>query len=340
MSHLASRVTIRDVADAAGVSRQTVSNALIHPERVKSPTLERVRQVIDELGYRPSYAAQSLRSQRTGAVGFELNATGSATHNAVAFPFLLALSERAVAHRSHIVTFGTDSARPMLDGYEDMVGSQLVDAFVLADTHDGDPRPAFLDAAEIPYAAFGRFWGRPELTSWADVDGSHGTWLATQHCIDGGYASVGFLGWPTGSFVGDERRRGWQDALDQAPGVDGPVATSIQDLDCARVAAEELIDRVGPGGAIVCASDLLALGVERAVTARGLHAGRDIGICGFDDSAIAEIAGLTSVTQPLVEIADHLLAVVHSRLAGGPVPREGSLFRPGLTVRTSTSGPS
>lgn len=340
MAQAASRVTIREVADAAGVSRQTVSNTLIHPERVKPPTLERVRKVIEELGYRPSNAAQSLRSQRTGAVGFELNATESATRNAVAFPFVLALSERAVTHGSHIVTFGTGGARPMLSGYEDMVRSQLVDAFILADTHDGDPRLAFLDKARIPYAAFGRLWGRPELTSWADVDGAHGARLATEHCLDAGYSTVGFLGWPDGSAVGDDRRNGWEWAMEHAHHPRGPRATSVQDLAAARVAAQDLLDAVGRGGAIVCASDLLALGVERAAIARGWTPGPDLGICGFDNSAIAEIAGLSSIAQPLHEIADHLLAIVHSRLGGAPPPPSGALFRPVLASRASTAGPA
>lgn len=337
MSDVASRVTIREVADAAGVSRQTVSNTLIHPERVRPPTLERVRKVIDELGYRPSNAAQSLRSQRTGAVGFELNATGSALQNAVAFPFVLALSERAVTHGSHIVTFGTQSARPALSGYEDMVRSLLVDAFILADTHAGDPRLPFLDQARIPYAAFGRFWGRPELTSWADVDGAHGTRLATEHCLAAGYDVVGYLGWPDGSAVGDDRRNGWAWAVERAGHRSMPRAIAEQDLTSARAAAGPLLDQIGRGGAVVCASDMLALGVEREAAARGWTLGRDIGICGFDDSAISEIAGFSSVTQPLQEIADHLLAIVHSRLAGAPPPVEGVLFRPTLVVRGSTA---
>ena len=278
-----------------------------------------------------------MRSQRTGAVGFELNATGSATKNAVSFPFVLALSERSRAHGSHMVTFGTPGNRPMLAGYEDMVRTQVVDAFILADTHLEDPRPAFLDAQGIPYAAFGRLWGRPELTSWADVDGAYGAATATEHCLATGYERVGFLGWPDGSAVGDDRRDGWERALVQAGLPPGPRATTIQDLSSARSVADGLLDAVGPGGAVVCASDLLALGAERAAVARGWQPGRDIGICGFDDSAIAEIAGLSSVSQPLHEIADHLLAVVHSRLVGSPPPTQGALFRPSLAIRSSTT---
>ena len=337
MTTMAGRVTIREVADAAGVSRQTVSNSLIHPERVKGPTLERVRRVIDELGYRPSNAAQSLRSQRTGAVGFELNATGSAMRNAVSFPFVLALSERAPAHIGHIVTFGTTSEHPLLSGYEDMVRSQLVDAFILADTHEGDPRPDWLDGARIPYAAFGRLWGRPELTSWADVDGAHGLRIATEHLLAQGYSSVGFLGWPAGSQVGDDRRRGWAAVHEDRAMPLGPEATTVQDLGAATAAAGPLLDQVGRGGAVACASDMLALGVERAAAARGWRSGADIGICGFDDSAIAEIESLTSVAQPLYEIADHLLGLLQARLGGAPPPDAGLLVEPGLTIRSSST---
>lgn len=337
MHTMPGRITIREVADAAGVSRQTVSNSLIHPERVKAPTLERVRRVIDELGYRPSNAAQTLRSQRTGAVGFELNATGAGHRNAVAFPFVLALSVHAAAHGSHMVTFGTHDERPLLAGYQDMVRGQLVDAFILADTHPGDPRPQWLDDNRVPYAAFGRLWGRPDITSWADVDGHHGVGQAVRHLLDAGYDRIGYFGWPAGSAVGDDRRAGWADELDTAGIRPGPEGVSSQRLQPALEAGRGLLDRIGKGGAVVCASDLLALGLERAASERGWHIGPDVGIVGFDDSALAELAGISSVAQPLDAVADHLLGVVHERLAGGRAPDTGALFQPRLVTRASSS---
>ena len=87
-TQLRRKVTINTVAESAQVSRQTVTNALLHPERVHPETLERVRSEIDRLGYRPSAAATSLRSQRAGAVGVELNVLGPGYHNAMMAPFL------------------------------------------------------------------------------------------------------------------------------------------------------------------------------------------------------------------------------------------------------------
>lgn len=332
----AGRITIRDVATAAGVSRQTVSNALIHPERLKGPTLERVQAVIQELGYRPSSAAQSLRSQRTGAVGFELLAYGESNRNEVAYPFTVALGEMAIGHGCHLVTFSSAGAQSLTEGYADMVRAQVVDAFVIADTHPGDPRPDWLHQAGVPYAAFGRVWGRPDITSWADVDGAAGLADVTEHLLAAGYERIGYLGWPRGSSVGDDRRSGWEHTLRAYGRAPGPEAACEQDLRAATTAAYGLLDEVGRGGAIACASDLLAVGVERAARDRGWRPGTDIGITGVDDSGMAGMFDLTTLAQPLTAIADYLLGLVHKRLEGGPAPESGALFRPTLVPRASS----
>ena len=124
------RATINDVARAANVSRQTVSNAVNRPDRVAPQTLQRVQIEIDRLSYRPSSAAKSLREQRAGAIGLELDARGDAASAEVAYPFLTQLSLAARSHRCHVVTFGTDSPTPTTSGYESMVRAHLVDAFL------------------------------------------------------------------------------------------------------------------------------------------------------------------------------------------------------------------
>ena len=100
------RVNVNTVAEAARVSRQTVTNVLRHPERVAPETLSRVQAEIVRLGYRPSAAAQSLQAQRAGAIGVELNALGADYHNAVMAPFVAELTLAAPSHTFHMVTFG------------------------------------------------------------------------------------------------------------------------------------------------------------------------------------------------------------------------------------------
>ncbi len=324
-----------DVARAAGVSRQTVSNAVNRPHRVHSDTLQRVLGEVERLNYRPSSAAQTLRHQRAGAVGTEINAVTD-TPSDIAHPFLVALTVAAPRHACHMVPFASRAAFPTLTGYQDMVRRRLVDAFVLSDTHPADPRPGWLWQQGIPYGAFGRVYDDPLATSWTDVDGAAGTALAVAHLVERGYDQIGYLGWPTDHAVGDSRRHGWEDATGRGGVSRGPLATATQSLREAVHRAEELLDGLRPGDAVVCASDVLALGVRHAALQRGWHPGRDLGITGFDGSASARLHGITTLAQPLDEIADHLLAMVHHQLAGDPAPSEGALFTPTLTVGDST----
>lgn len=332
------RVTILDVAHRAGVSRQTVSNSLKHPHRVSPDTLQRVLAAIHDLRYQPSSSAQSLRSQRAGAVGVEVNTLGPRSHNETMAPFLGSLGMRAADHDCHILPFGSPESDPMLQGYEDMWRRRLVDAFILADTHHDDPRPDWLDARGIPFASFGRVWDDPGFTRWVDVDGAAGTRAGVEHCLDRGYRTIGYLGWPEGSVIGDDRRAGWAAACEQAgPGHAGPVAASIQDLDPAIAAATVLIADLGPGDAVVCASDVLALGVHQALLLAGRVPGRDLGVVGFDGSETARMHHLTTAAQPLSEIADLTLTLVHEALAGASRPPAGTILAPTIVAGRSTT---
>jgi hypothetical protein len=94
-----------------------------------------------------------------------------------------------------------------------------------------------------------------------------------------------------------------------------------------------LLGRLGPHAAILCASDLLALGALRAVRHRGLEPGRDVGVVGFDDSDVAEALQLTSLRQPLREAAAEAWRIVHEK---GTHLALTALLAPTLTVREST----
>ncbi|MGI8646569.1 MAG: substrate-binding domain-containing protein, partial [Nocardioides sp.] len=109
------------------------------------------------------------------------------------------------------------------------------------------------------------------------------------------------------------------------------------ELDAAADAADHVVADVGRGGAVVCASDVLALAVLHAVWRAGLRPGADVGIVGFDDSELARMHGLSSVGQPMAAIGDDVLRLVSESLAGEIVPRDtGILLHPHLTTRTST----
>jgi DNA-binding LacI/PurR family transcriptional regulator len=331
--------TVEDVARAANVSRQTVTNTLSHPHRVRPETRERVQVEIDRLGYRPSSAARSLRAQVSGAVGIELRTLGPGYHNGLMGPLLAELSRAAGEQGAHIVTFGTASESSSIASYEHMWLTRQVDAFVLTDTERDDPRPAWLAEHGVPFVSFGRVWNDATFTRWVDVDGASGTRLAVQHCLASGYRSVAYLGWHPGlSPVMDLRHDGWLAACRQAGlPIEGLAGSCDDDLDSVTRAAGQLLDRLEHPGAVVCASDLIAVGVHHALAERGLKVGADVGLVGFDDSETARLHGLTSVQQPLGEIAEHLLQLLQDCLRHEPPPElGGQLMCPTVHQRGST----
>ena len=333
----AERATLVDVALAAQVSRQTVSNVLNNPGKVSPATAAKVRFEIDRLNFRPNLAARSLRQRKANALGIELNATGRHRLGNIQDSFLVELTVAAREQDAHIITFAVEDYLEPISEYERLLATQMVSGFVLTNTRHDDPRPAWLRAHEVPFVSFGQVWDDPAFTAWADVDGGSGIAQGVRHLVAQGYAPIGYLGWPPGSPVGDDRRSGWVSATTDL-GVHDPALQEVppQDLPAAAAAVRSLLERVGNGGAIVCASDTLAFIAYQVMRDQGQRPGTDIGLIGFDDTDFAQEFGLTSVQQPLAEIAQTLLTYLTGAESGAVAPSRGVLFDPAVIPRRST----
>lgn len=299
MNPMTHPATVADVALAAGVSRQTVSNVLNRPEVVRPATLTRVQAAIQDLGYRPHASARRLRTRQSSTLGVRLEPVHGIS-GAVLDRFLHALVESADERGMRILLFTATDVDDELTHMERLVEGSDVDGFVLTSTFHGDPRAAWLGDRDIPFVTFGRPWGLPDMDAaphpWVDVDGRSGLREATDHLLVQGHRRVGFLGWPSPSGQGDERRRGWQDAMRAAGRPDADGLTCEDDVTAATRVVSSAIDGGAGFDALVCASDTLALGARFAL-------GTGVPVVGYDDTPVAEALGISSVEQPLVEVA-------------------------------------
>jgi DNA-binding LacI/PurR family transcriptional regulator len=327
--------TLTTVADLAGVSRQTVSNALNNPDLLRPDTLDRVLQVIAEVGYTPNRAARQLRSGSSHLIGLRFEPAQEGTTNALMDRFLHTLVETTRETGHHILLFSGDPDDP-LDGYDDLLRSTAVDAFVITDTYSGTPQAAWLQEREAPFVAFGRPWDDPTAShAWIDVDGAAGAALATEHLHEQGHDRISWLGWEKTSRIGEDRRSGWSSAMTAAGlPADGLGVRLTDNADDARMTAHQQID--AGATAFVCASDTMGMGVLRALEERGMRAGIDAGVVGFDDSAAAQVTGLSSVRQPLEQVAVELVGLLRVALTGEPAAAYGTVLTPSLVVRGSS----
>jgi DNA-binding LacI/PurR family transcriptional regulator len=348
------RPTMQSVAERAGVSRQTVSNVLNAPHRVRPETLARVQSVIDEIGYRPHRVARQLRTRRSQVVGLRVRASADGFQGAVMDRFLHAMTEHAQTLGYRIMIFAARDDREEIEQYDELLDTVEIDAFVVTDTHHDDARTRWLAEHGIPFVTFGRPWDQASSASavdhaWVDVDGAAGTAAAVEHLRALGHRRIGFIGWPEGSDAGDDRRRGWREAM-------AALALPPDELDALHVgvvdtiangaqAAAHLLER-SSATAFVCASDTLALGALAAT-----RAGPDpmmspftCAVVGFDDTPVARAVELSSVAQPLHEAAGWALRLLLEQL--GPAERRGDtpavpgdhhvLLAPDLVVRASS----
>ncbi len=333
--------TLADVAARAGVSRQTVSNAINNPGLLRGDTLERVRVAVRELGYSPNRAARNLRTRSSQLVGMRFPPREEGTANATMDRFLHELVQRTSTAGYHVLLFPGVPDDPVA-GYEELLRSLTVDAFVANDTWLGNPQAAWLEEHEAPFVAFGRPWDNPQARHpWVDVDGAAGTRRATEHLLEAGHRRIAWIGWRRENWVGEDRRSGWADALRGAGLSTSGLASRVEDLvGSGRDAADALLAEASPT-AFVCASDTLAAGVLDTLGGRGLRPGADVSVVGFDDSQVAQVVpgGLSSLRQPLDEVAAAVVDALEGLL--GRPPREPArvLLPPTLILRGST-GPA
>lgn len=337
------RPTIEMVAKRAGVSRQTVSNAANAPHRLRPETLQKVLGVIDELGYRPSKAARSLRTRSTQVIGCRLLPSNAGGTGGVLDRLLHALCDAARSKGYDVLTFSVASDDEEIEVCDDLLRRSAVDGFVLANTHYGDVRPEWLTAAGVHFVAFGRPWGDDNPAhSWVDVDGAAGTSEAVRHLAGLGHSRIGCLALPEGSGTGDDRFHGWQRAT-AALGL--PCSTLVgraeDGIHSGEALAEKLLSLPEPPTALVCVSDALAVGAVRALEDRGLVAGRDVSVVGFDDSPVASVLRprLSSVRQPIEAVAQNLVEVLLAEMSGTQRRPSRYLLSPWLVARES-SGPA
>lgn len=326
--------TLDSVAALAGVSRQTVSNALHHPDRLKPATRDRVLAAVRESGYRPSLPARQLATARAHAIAVRADPQVDGISGLVLDTFFHGLAEAGHANGLRVVLYpAQDTQEAEVALVDDLLHSRAADAVVLTATSATDERPTYLAATGQTFCAFGRPWGHDEAPhDWVDVDGAAGTSLAVAHALERGCRRIAFLGWPDDGATGADRRRGWVEALDAAGIGTRTEDASLNFADGAETAARRLLDRPAAErpDAIVCASDTLAFGAHRAVSAL---AGGDVPlVIGFDATPVAQALGLPSVAQPIREAAHACLDLLVPRLAGEDPAAQGVLLAPSLAV--------
>ncbi|MFI6321855.1 LacI family DNA-binding transcriptional regulator [Nonomuraea sp. NPDC050556] len=333
---MSTRLTIEDVARAAGVSRQTISNALNAPHRLKAETLERVSAVIEELGYRPDQSARSLKSGTRRIIAYLTPEDDPANPNPLMGGFLEAVVAAAGEVGYRILLLRPRPGQSQEQAIDELVAARTVDGFLLSDILRDDARVAHLAAQGVPFAAFGRTApGHPQ--TWVDVDSVQAVIDLVGLLAARGHRRVAFLGSSTGQPWMDDRREGFLAGV-RRHGMSGQEFSVPGDDPAGIVTATRamLTARNRPTG-LVAGGDWLALGVYAAARAEGLEIGRDLALVSFDDLPVTAFLqpALTTVRLPLRRIAEALVSRLLQIVEEGVTPQAGLLLPGEPVIRES-----
>ena len=331
------RVGIRDVAEHAGVSISTVSNALNRPHMVSDVLVQRVRSAADQLGYVPLQAAQQLRAGRSGLLGM--------TVINIANPFfadMVAGAEDAASRAGLRVLVGNASddvakERDHLELFERVhVEGALVSPFGPL-----EPWLERLRGRGIPVVLVDSVDDTGELPS-VSFDNVAGGRLAAEHLLALGRRRVAFVGARREVRQVRERLQGARLAVAAHPGATlEPIWTDRTTSGLGRAFGEQLAERPPadrPDG-VLASNDHLAIGLVHGLISRGVRVPEDIAVVGYDDIEFASIAAvpLTSVRQPAREMGRHAGELLLHQINGDAAEPLGSvMFEPELIVRASS----
>ena len=339
-------VTIKEVAAEAGFSYQTVSKVLNNQAKVSKQTKERIWKIANELGYHPNFIARSLRSKRSGMIGFSWEPFPPDQTNQIYSQFMESIIHYCENVGYHILAFPYKAGSEWIDSYRNLIETNRVDGFILTSIEHGDARIAFLQEQNFPFVAFGR--SNPEWHfPYVDVDGAAGMRMVVEHLVSQGHLRIALINWSEvkSTSVGKNRMQGCMEALNKA-GIDVParwIAQGEGDFAFAYKTSLQWLDtdpELRPT-AIITFCDVMAIGVLNAALNLGIQVGTDLAITGFDDSPQMQymVPNLTSIQQPIWEVGCKVSEMLLGILTGDPLQNQAILLEPKLIVRDSSSQP-
>lgn len=328
---------MREVAQLANVSVQTVSCVVNGTGSISEETRERVLQAIAQLNYRRDPIARSMRTGRTQLIGLlVLDIT-----NPVLSLIASAVEAEAYARGYSVLLYNVSLDKRREHAYLEAVAERLVDGLVIVNAVDRDKTFAEIQRSHIPTVLVDCL-ATPLIPS-VSVDNRQGAYLAVRHLIELGHRRIAHLSGAPALEVARHRIEGYRRALADH-GLDyvqivNPV-NNRWDYRSGYLATQSLLQSAPPPTALFAASDQMAIGAYRALAEAGVRVPDDVSVVGFDDIEAASYITppLTTVRQPFEEIGQRALSLLFELLSDQQPVTTQIVLPPELVLRQSTGG--
>ena len=324
-------VTIQDVAKTAGVSVSTVSRVLNGKLDVASETQDRIRSVIDDLGYTTNLAARSMRSFKKNMVGLIMPD--------IAYPFAMEVMKgvnRAIAESEFdLIVYTTGDVRKSgrashEQKYVSLLNNSITDGTIIVAPVTGE------FSTEAPIVSIDPLMSDPNYPS-VHATNYQGATETMNYLMGLGHKRIGFISGRAELESSNRRFMGYREALEQAglPVAQELIASGDYTTETGVKCARELLSLEKPPTAIFASNDQSAMGVFQAAQELGLRIPEDLSVVGFDNIMESKYLGLTTVDQFISEMGFVATQMLIRLINGEVLDSQTYKMQTQLVIRTS-----
>ena len=327
-------VTIRDVAQRAGVSAATASRVLSGNPATSAESRAQVERAVRELDFRPNAQARALRSTRSDTVGLLVSDVRN--------PFFADLAhtiEQSLLELGYVTLLGNaNENREQQDRYLDTLISRRVDGVIVAPQGTDSASIDSLLAREVPTVFVDRTIPGVDVPS-VTTDSVPGIRAAVQHLVDLGHERVGYVAGPQSVSTGRERLEAWTAAAAELGLSTDPDLVYVGDFQSASgsAAVHALFELDEPPTALLAADSLMAVGAIAMLNRLGMRMGTDVSVVAFDDIEWFSLLdpALTVIAHSVEEMGRIAVQLLHE-VIDGRTP-DSVVLPSELIVRESTT---
>ncbi|NJM07641.1 LacI family transcriptional regulator [Candidatus Gracilibacteria bacterium] len=298
-------ITLEQIAKLASVSPATVSRVINNHPNVRQVVRDRVRAVIEQVGYAPNAAARSLATKQTNIIGLVIPQEPEQNIKNDPIGFFTTLSQhiaRACSDHNKYLMLSMITPDQSTQFYRDIVRGGHIDGLIVGCGTMEDPVLPVLLGSKIPTVMVGRNPYYPDVYC-IDADNFSGAVQAVTHLIERGRRRIATITLSLGGGAGLDRHSGYKRALLQHGFTIDPaliVETRYPDVS-GPDAMRRLLQLATPPDAVFLGSDMIALEALAVIRDAGLRVPEDIALVGFDDHPLAAVSTppLTTVRQPV-----------------------------------------
>ena len=299
------KITIADIAEKAKVSKMTVSRVLSGKGPVSKKTANRIKKIIDEMGYQPNLIARSLSSKQTMIIGVIIPKIQKMFFDNYIAQILSGITDVALQNNYRIMLCPIEPNPDQSMEYINLAKSKLFDGMILVKAKIDDPNINALADSDFPFVLvnYKKFSKKINFVDSHNVDGAT---MAVKYLYDSGHRDIAFVAGSTDETNGRDRLKGYLAAMKNL-GLEYKDEWIIYgDFDKEKAFQEsgKLLQSGKRPTAIFCSDDSMAMGVIERIKKEGLSVPRDIAVIGFDDIEISEYfrPALTTIRQPIYEL--------------------------------------